>query len=96
MFTFAARQRFCFNQRFRQQRRLLEVAFHLPQVRLLDVVKIFAFSASQPFTHFFIGENLMLQHAHFCQRFTARLTPVRRHHGKHIPASDGGKVRETG
>ena len=38
----------------------------------------------------------MLQDAHLRQRFTARGAAAGRHHGKHVPAGDGGEVREAG
>ena len=38
----------------------------------------------------------MLQDAHLRQRFTARGAAAWRHHGEHVPAGDGGEVREAG
>ena len=96
MLTLAARQRFGFNQRFRQQGRLLVVARHFTQVSLFDVIQIFLCRCGQPFAHSFIGKELVLQDAHFRQRFPARGTTAGRHHGKHVPAGDGGEMREAG
>ena len=48
------------------------MARHFTQVGLLNVVQIFVCRRRQPFTHFFIGQDLMLQDAHLRQRFTAR------------------------
>jgi hypothetical protein len=41
VFTLAARQRFGFHQRFRQQSGLLVVARHFAQVGLFDIIQIF-------------------------------------------------------
>ena len=38
----------------------------------------------------------MLQDAHLRQRLAARGAAAGRHHGEHVPAGDGGKVREAG
>ena len=69
---------------------------HFTQVGLFNIIQVLTGRGGQPFTHLFIGQDLVLQNAHFGQRFTARGTASRRHHGKHIPAGDGGEVGETG
>ncbi len=38
----------------------------------------------------------MLQHAHFSQRFTTRLTAAWWHGGLHVTSGDGRDVAETG
>jgi hypothetical protein len=57
--------------RLRQQRRLIVLTLHFPQVGLFDVVEILLAGLLQPLAHFFIGQDLMLQHAELRQRFAA-------------------------
>ena len=95
MLTAAAGKRFCLHQALRQQRGLIVLTLHLPQIGLLDVVEVLLAGFLQPLAHFFIGQDLMLQHAELRQRFAPGGAATRRHHRKHIPASDGGEMRKA-
>lgn len=47
---------------------------HFTQVGLFNIIQVLTGRGGQPFTHLFIGQDLVLQNAHFGQRFTARGT----------------------
>ena len=95
MLTAAAGKGFCLHQALRQQRGLIVLTLHFTQVGLLDVVEVLLAGFLQPLAHFFIGQDLMLQHAELRQRFAPGGAATRRHHRKHIPASDGGEMRKA-
>jgi hypothetical protein len=44
---------------------------HFAQVGLFDIIEILLAGLLQPLAHFFIGQDLMLQHAELRQRFAA-------------------------
>ena len=92
MFAAAACQRFGLNQTFR----LFVLASHFAQIRLFNVVQIFLACVAQRFSHALIRQDLMLQHAQFCQSLASRGAAARRHHGENIPAGDSAEMREAG
>lgn len=52
MFATATGQRFGLHQALRQQRRLIVLALHFPQVGLFEVVEILLAGRLQPLAHF--------------------------------------------